>query len=162
MGREPAPNDSGDTIEQEPDRRAVILGGSDVTRTIGRPGLLERAGAVEVVREVPTRFDVMVQRLEGSAVAPPADLPPTLTTWFQSMVSSAAQADDVGLVVMSLRHELLGPERGEGRQRMLVASVAHAGRTWFIKMAGPEKLVQRERDAMLRLVGSLRLVPVHP
>lgn len=59
-------------------------------------------------------------------------------------------------------YDLLGPEVEGGRQRMLVASLAHAGRTWFIKMVGPDDVVQRERDALLDLLGSLRFAPAHP
>lgn len=108
MCRPPAHDGSAHDARPDQPRRAVVLGGDDVSRTIGRPGLLERTGAAEVVREIPTRFDVLRRRLDGPGAAPPTDLPASLRDWFQSMVSTDAGAEDVTLVVMSLHHELLG------------------------------------------------------
>ncbi len=90
-------------------RRAVVFEGPDVNRTIGRPGLLERTGAAAVVREPATRLDVLLQRIAKPDAEALDDLPESLQGWFASMLATEATAPDVGLVVMSLRHELLGP-----------------------------------------------------
>ncbi len=109
MERAPAPEAAPATDDVSPRRRAVVIGADDVRRTIGQPGLLERAGAAEVVYESPTRFEILLQRLRGEHQAPP-DLPATLEEWFATFVSTEAGAEDVSLVVTSLRHELLGPD----------------------------------------------------
>lgn len=109
MERAPAPETASAPRDESGRHRAVVIGAADVRRTIGQPGLLERAGAADVVYEGPTHFEILLQRLSGDHQVPP-DLPATLEEWFATFVSTEADAADVSLVVTSLRHELLGPD----------------------------------------------------
>lgn len=77
------------------------------------------------------------------------------------MPVSASVPDDLGEKVNVAGKEgrlldFVGPEEASPRMRQLIAMVDRGAYTWFFKIIGPPELVEKEKQAFIKFVGSVR------